>query len=112
VSTAPRVALYETKKVPGYVNVCTQILAGMAESEWLQDPPIALAVVEAHVEALLQGELAAFDGGKAATTRRNAALRVVRADMRLLKAYVQSVVDRHPAEAALIISQARMSVGR
>lgn len=72
------------------------------------NPTPPLAQLSAHLDALAACEELARKGGKGMAQQRDSALRVVRSDMRLLQAYVQSIADSSAADAEAIITSAGM----
>ena len=86
-------ALNPARSVPQYIR--------SAGSSWARCPiwqasrarPSPYATVTTHIDTLDEVERAAHKGAVGAASDRDAALLVVKGDMRLLKAFLQSVAD-------------------
>jgi hypothetical protein len=89
---------------------CRGIVTKMTGNPSFQSPTIDLSQVSKDIDALDAAEILTQKGPKGAAADRNARLLVVRAEMRQLKAYVQSCADADPAGAQLIIEGAGMFV--
>lgn len=105
-------AVNAPRQVMGFVKVCSVIVTRMTGNPDFPDPPVLLTDVEDHIDELAKAEEHAHKGPKGAAQERNVKLGVVRADMRLLREYVQSVCERDMSRAAALIEGAGMSVQR
>jgi hypothetical protein len=112
MNTLPHVTvtLPEIKPVSPYLTSCRFILGMVAGNPNCPNPIPPIPQVSAHLDALEASEAAAGRRIPGAIQQRNADLRTVRSDMRLLKAYLQSTADANPAEAEVIIKSAGMSI--
>ena len=90
------------RSVPQYIKQCRVIVGKMPGVPGLQSPPIPYATVTNHLNTLDNLEQAAHNGPKGAASDRNAALLVVKSDMRQLKAYLQSAADSSTNPQGLI----------
>ena len=98
------------KQVPLYLTNCRLVVTMIAGNKNLPTPTPPLAQLTAHLDLLEAAEELARKGGMGAVEQRDVALAVVRNDMRLLKAYVQSVADANATEAESLIKSAGMDV--
>jgi hypothetical protein len=114
MNTFPRfIAVFpKAKQVPQYLTDCRLVVTMMTGNANLPNPTPPLAQVSAHLDILEASEALAHKGGKGAVPQRNVELGVVRNDMRLLKAYVQSVADASATESESIIKSVGMDVGK
>jgi hypothetical protein len=104
------VALNLSRQIPLYTKECRAILGKMMPNPLFADAAPFLAKMSSDVDALDAAEQATHDGPKGTVSGRNDKLLVVKADMRQLKAIVQSAADANPAEAKTIIESAGMNV--
>jgi hypothetical protein len=119
MNAAPRfIAVFpEASQIPQFSASCRLVVTMMTGNPNFASPMPALTQFTAHLDALDADEQLARKGGKGAVQQRNVSLGLVRNDMRLIKAYVQSVADTHPlTEAESIIHsagmEARLRTGR
>ena len=102
----------EIPQVSQYMTNCEVVITKMTDNANVPDPTPTLAQVSAHLATLKECEELAHQGGMGAIDQRDVALMVVRADMRLLKAYVQNRADANLAESKSIITSSGMGVGK
>ena len=112
MNTLPRsIAVFpHNKQVPLYLTNCRLVVTMMTSNKNLPTPTPPLAQLTAHLDLLVAAEELAHKGGMGAVEQRDVALGAVRNDMRLLKAYVQSVADANATEAESLIKSAGMDV--
>lgn len=112
MKTAPRyIAVFaDPGNVSQYIVDCKVVVEKMTNNQDVPNPPVPLAQVSAHLDILATDEQEARKGGQGTAQKRDASLALVKSDMRLLKAYAQSVCDnRPPAEAWSIIHNIGMT---
>ena len=114
MNTLPRsIAVFpNTKQVPQYLTNCRLVVTMVTGNKNLPTPTPPLAQLSAHLDLLEAAEELALKGGMGAVQQRDVDLEAVRNDMRLLKAYVQSVADANATEAESIIKSAGMGIGK
>jgi hypothetical protein len=105
-------ALYASRSVPLYVKECRAIVACMLGNPAFPAPTPDLSLLADHLDALDAAEQATHGGPKGAAAARDDKLLVVRADMRLLKGFVQRMADAAPASSKTIIESAGMRAVR
>jgi hypothetical protein len=104
--------LHAPRSVPHLLKLCFAILAKMGAIPTFQIAAALLAQTAKDVATLKSAEEATHGGPVDAVADRNVALRVVRADMRQLKAVVQSQADADLEHAQAIIASSGMAVGK
>jgi len=102
----------ENNQIPQYMADCRLVVTMMTSNKNLLNPMPALPQISSHLDTLEADEELARKKGKGAAQQRDVSLGVLRSDMRLLKAYAQSVADANPTEAEAIIRSAGMGVGK
>jgi len=105
-------AILAPRSVPHYIKTCGNILTKMSGDATYGSPPVAYTQVEDDLDALLTSEQATRNGPRGAAADRDAKLKVMRAHMRLLKAFVQSLADADVARSQVLIEGSGMSVAR
>jgi hypothetical protein len=103
------VALRLSNVVAVLIKQCQAILSNMANNSKWQGAQL-LVQAAPHLAALATAEQATHKGSPADTAARDDALKLVRSDMRQLKALVQAAADADPANAKSIIEGAGMNV--
>jgi hypothetical protein len=107
------IALFpEQKRVELYMTSCRVAIGMMTNNARLTDPPVPLTEVTEHLDQLEKDQELARRRAAGAAQQRDVSLAVVRNDMRLLKAFVQSVADSHMDESEAIITSAGMRVAK
>jgi hypothetical protein len=108
---APRTfaGLKPVRSVPQFMTQYGAVLAKMSGSATYANPPIPYATATQHLAALAKAEQAVPRDGAA---ERDAKLAVCRSDVQLFKAFVQSLGDADPANAAALIEGAGMTASR
>jgi hypothetical protein len=102
----------EGRQVAAYLTLCRLVIAMMTNNTRLLNPTVALSLVEAHLDKLETDQELAGKGSMGAAEQRDVSLGVVHNDMRMLKAFVQSVADSNINEAEAIIRSAGMGVAK
>ena len=82
----------------------------MTESSWFPDPMPPLARITSAITTLHDAQVASLSGKRGLKQVRTDAQKKLVALLKLLKAYVQSVADDNPENAASIILSAGMDV--
>jgi hypothetical protein len=99
------------KPVPAFIIAATNIVDAMtANSKTFPSPSPALALVSPHIADLTAKEGVAKTRASGAVADRDAALTIVVGDLKSLRAYVETVANADPANAASIAKDASMSV--
>jgi hypothetical protein len=91
------------RSVAEYITQGRVIVAKTAMSAYITNPTPSLVLVTQHLDTLEGAAKAAFQGPKSATAARNAALFVVRCDLRQLKSCVQAAADADVVHSQAII---------
>lgn len=110
--SAPRyIAVFACpSSIPRYIVDCRAVIEKMALDADFANPPVALDEVAGHIDTLEADDQAMGRREPTAREKRCASLTLLRGDMRLLKAFVQSFCDRRSlAEAERAIHRAGMS---
>ncbi len=99
------------KTVPALIIRMTAILDAMlANKVTFPSPPLAIALVTAHVAALSAAESATKTRALGTKQARDAARKLVIEDAYQLHGYVQQLANASPTEAASIAAQAAMKL--
>ena len=99
------------KPVPAYIIAATNIVDAMtANPKTFPAPSPALATVSTHIADLATKESAAKSRASGATADRDAAVKVLLVDLKSLRAYVETIANGDPGNAASIAKDAGMSV--
>jgi hypothetical protein len=101
-------ALNLAAPIPLYVKGTRVIVAKMTNNPDLPNPSPTLVQATADIDALDLADQATLKGPKGSAADRDAKLLVVRADMRMLKAFVQGAADAHLPRSKVIIEGAGM----
>jgi hypothetical protein len=88
------------------------IMQAMTGNTFFPTPNPMLAVILTHLSELHEAEAAAKRKTTGAAAARDVKKNVVRSDMQLLRAYVQSIADSMPSMAEQVIKSAGMGVRR
>jgi hypothetical protein len=100
------------KKTSQLVNYVRSIVRSMTGNPWFPAPVPELAIVQAAVDDLDEAEVATRTRAMGTAANRNARRAALMSHLELLKAYVQSVADADPDNAASIIESSGMHVKR
>ena len=103
-------ALYASRAASTFIKEGRHIVTMLTGNPYVTNPTPPLADVTVHLDTLEALELAAHHGPKGSVSKRNAALLVVRSDLRQLKACVQAAADADITHAQAIIESAGMYV--
>jgi hypothetical protein len=101
-----------TRRISNDIAYAKSVAAAVAGNPWFPEPTVPLAVFEAHLADVTAADAAALTRTMGLAPTRDAKLAIVLADLRALRAYVQTVADANPASARSIIESAGMSVKR
>src|SRR5690349_6302292 len=93
-------AMHASRSIPEFVKECRVVAKKTKDSTDLTNPPVPLADVVLHINALDDAEQAAHNGALGAASDRDAKLVVVQCDMDLFKAYAESVANANPERGA------------
>jgi hypothetical protein len=105
------VALKRPRTVAGLISLAQAIEAAMASaSTTFPSPTPTLAQLTSDISTLVTAEAAAKTRAKGAVQTRDAKLAAVVADLKQLVAYVETVANANPVNAAAIINSAGMVV--
>src|SRR5262245_61895408 len=112
MNTLPRsIAVFpKCKQVPQFLTNCRLVVTMLTGNADLANPTPPLAQVSTHLHLLEASDEPAHQRGKGGVPKRDLDLGAVHNDMRLLKAYVQSVADANATEAESIIKSAGMDI--
>src|ERR1700733_4028228 len=102
------VALYLSRCIPVYTSQCQAIVTKMATNSKWQGALLTQAT--AHIAALAAANQSTHKGAEDDTAVRNDALRLVKSDMRQLKAMVQGTADADMANAQSLIEGSGMGI--
>jgi hypothetical protein len=108
--TRPIAALNVPRRLDDIVSFARFLVAAMSDNPALSSPALPLATFAADVAELEAAQAAVLTRAKGMADARNARLAAVRADFEYLRCHVQQLADTDPAEAAVIIERAGMSV--
>jgi hypothetical protein len=92
------------------IGLATHIVTEMTGNLYFKTPTPALATVSADNAAYAKAQTAALMKTKSTIADRNAKKAVVVTDLRMLKAYVQSIANADPTNATTIIQSAGMNL--
>jgi hypothetical protein len=100
------VALHLPRKHGDFLVYASHIVASMTDNPHFPSPTPALTSVAKDIKALQAAETATQTHTKGAADARDLPLQQLVTDMHQLAAYVQTVADANPTEAASIIASA------
>jgi hypothetical protein len=86
-------AIYASRIIAQYIHQCRVIVTKLTGNALVPNPGISLALVTQHLDTLEAAEKGTLGGPKGSAADRNAALFVVRGDMRQLRTGVQTAAD-------------------
>jgi hypothetical protein len=104
--------LKQPKPAAKVMYLADSIVDGMTDNPWFPSPTPPLTTVTARIAALGAANATVLTRRKGAREARDVELVALRADLEHLKAYVQSIADANPAEAASIVASAQMGAKR
>lgn len=96
------------------ITFARSVYSHMLDNDWFPNPNPALWILAEDIEAFETAETKAAGRGKGTVAVRNAARRVVKADLHHLRDYVQGVLEALPADVdpAEVVESAFMSLKR
>ena len=110
VTRRPLVVLDLPRRISNVISFATTVAADLKGNAALPSPTPTWATFEADIAALQSAEAAALTRAKGAAQERNVKLVVVKGDLELLAAYVQSVADTNLTTAQALIESAGFGV--
>lgn len=102
----PTVTLHLPKNVAALILYALNIVQRLTENKSLPNPSPSVAAVTAAIDDLKAAQTAAIARTKGAVATRNEKRTALVAVLQQLRAYIQSVADANPANAASIIESA------
>ena len=99
-------AVYASRIIAKYITQCRVVVSKLTGNASVPNPGVSLTLVSQHLDTLEAANKAALKGPKGSASTRDAALFVVRGDMRQVRTGVQIAADADIVNAKAIIEGA------
>jgi hypothetical protein len=106
----PQAVLKLSPRVKNIITFAQSVATAMTNNASFPTPNPPLATFEADIAALNTAETAVLSRVKGAVETRNAKLAIVKADLGVMRTYVQSIADANPSNAEAMIESAGMKL--
>jgi hypothetical protein len=106
----PQAVLKLSPRVKNIITFAQSVATAMTDNASFPTPNPTLATFQADIAALNTAETAVLSRVKGAVETRNAKLAIVKADLGVMRTYVQSIADANPSNAEAMIESAGMKL--
>jgi hypothetical protein len=110
MAARPIAVLKLSPRIKNVITFAQSVATAMTGNASFASPNPTLATFEADIAALNTAETAVLSRVKGAVETRNAKLATVKADLGVMRTYVQSIADATPSNAEAIIESAGMQI--
>jgi hypothetical protein len=100
------VGMNGSASIPLYVKECRNVTLKWKSNADLPNPPVAVAIVDTHIDDLDDADQAAHDGAPGTVAIRDTKYSIVKSDMGLYMAYSSAQANANPEKGKAIVEGA------